>query len=151
MKKIISLASFALLLNLVFINVSADGAEKVYLCQSEALYAFRIVGYTITVAKIVVPLIIVILASLEFGKAVMSGDQKDMDTSLKKLVYRFIFGVIIFIIPTLLNTVIDLFSNNISEDNLNDFTVCTSCVLDPTSGKCTNEINDINMKSDLFQ
>ena len=47
------------------------------------------------VIKIILPLIIIILASIDFFKAVMSGKDSDITASLKGVLWRFVSALIV--------------------------------------------------------
>ena len=58
----------------------------------------QIVGYILYIAKILVPLILIILGTIDFAKATISSDDKAPKDALAALVRRIIIAVIIFLI-----------------------------------------------------
>lgn len=90
---------------------------------------FRAIGWIITFAKIIVPLIIIIFALISFGKAMVAGKDDEIKKAGKTLVTNSLIGMLIFFIPTLLGFVVTL----IGGDNLYNgtFGECTNCILSP--------------------
>ncbi len=129
-------------------SVSADtivpeGNEGLQPCESELLYTFRIIGYVIYAIKVLVPIIIIIMASVDFGKAMISGDDKDLKSSTTNIIKKIIIGVVVFFIPTLLMFVINLIDS--TNEVQSDFNKCTVCVLDVTSDEC--KLNILNIEN----
>ena len=56
-------------------------------CESSA-EIWQLVGKIINIIKIVIPIIIVILAMLDLGKAVMAGEEKEIKEAQKMLIKR---------------------------------------------------------------
>lgn len=79
----------------------------------DVLSILKYVDTLITVAKIAIPLVIIVLASIDFAKIVMSGSPEKVDAGLKKLIYRVISAVIVFFVPTIVSIVFGLVDNNI--------------------------------------
>lgn len=100
----------------------------------DASKTMRFVGYIILMIKVLVPLVIIIMGSFDFAKAVTGnkGDE-DIKKGAKTLGRRMVAGVIIFLVPTILNTLL----NTISEwaNYKTDYLECTDCLFSPTS--CT--------------
>ncbi len=103
-------------------------------CQEESvLKVLRVVGYVIYVAKIVIPLLLIIMGSIDFAKAVISSDDKAMKDAGSTLLRRFIAAVIIFLLPTILNLLLGLVDNIESFDPKGNFNNCTECIFNPTN------------------
>lgn len=82
------------------------------------LVVFKIVNSIIAVAKIALPLIIIVMGSLDLVKFATKGTQEEFTAAMKKFAYRFVAAVVIFFLPTivkaLMNTLItDLETYNI--------------------------------------
>ena len=76
-------------------------------CESSA-EIWQLVGKIINIIKIVIPIIIVILAMLDLGKAVMAGEEKQIKEAQSRAVKRIIVGIIIMFVPTIVNLILDL-------------------------------------------
>ncbi len=103
------------------------------------LKAFQIIGYILLIAKLVVPLILIILGSVDFAKAVIASNEKPNKDVIMTLMRRFIAAFIIFFIPTVLNFVLSLVDGASDavkgDDTSHGFTSCATCLLDPL-GDC---------------
>ena len=93
------------------------------LCSAaEVNKVLKLVGMIILIAKICVPLILVVLGSIDLGKAVVSNKNDAIQTNVKTLALRLVCGVIIFFIPNIILFVMSL----VNADN----NQCIKCVLD---------------------
>jgi len=100
-----------------------------------------LVGTVINIFKIVIPIIIVLLAILDLGKAVMAGEEKEIKEAQKMLIKRIIYGVVIFFVVTLVQGVFSLVSKQFDNDKTN---ACWICATNPRDGKCTEAVNKSN-------
>lgn len=100
-------------------------------CKDSAL-VWQVVGYVLMVFKIVIPLLIIILGSIDLGKAVMSGKQDDIKNNAKSLGFRAAAAVLIFILPSLVGMVFNWIMDFSGTDL--DYENCSRCVVSP--GKC---------------
>lgn len=89
----------------------------------------KILGYIISVIKVLVPVIIVIMGTADFYKAVTGGKSDDLKKQAILFGKRIIAGLVIFFIPTILNIVIGVIDPN----NSSDYTVCTTCLFNPSN------------------
>lgn len=105
--------------------------ENVVFCSGGVLTAFKIVGYIVYVLKMIIPLVLIIMGSIDFAKAVISTNEKPNTDVIKAFTTRIVIGVIIFLIPTVLSFLINLVdgATDLFEDS--EFTSCTTCLLDP--------------------
>lgn len=104
------------------------------ICDNEGIMnAMQIVGYILNTIKILVPLILIVLGMVDFGKAVISSDEKALSKAASSLVKRFVAGIIIFYIPTIVFALLN--TTHVSEENnkTGSFVKCTKCVLKPGS------------------
>lgn len=104
--------------------------------ENRVLKVFQILGYIVFGAKIIVPLILLILGTIDFAKAVISSNDKAPQEALKSFGLRIVAAIIVFLIPTFLEFLITLIndaSETFKEKNEN----CTNCLFNPfDSGKC---------------
>ena len=109
-------------------------------CNSEVQGVFTTLGWIFFFLKILIPIILIVFGCIDLGKAVISSKDDEIKKSTKKLVVRAIAGIVIFFVPTLLNFVVEL----ASEDNLynGSFATCTYCMLEPTDDACRRLIGD---------
>ena len=92
------------------------------------------IGYILYIIKILVPVIIIVLGSIEFGKAAISKDEKSIMVAANSLVNKFILGILIFMIPTLLDAALSLVRG--TKEATQDYETCTTCLLSPFSDEC---------------
>ncbi len=100
---------------------------------TETWTIWEFAGQVLMIFKIVIPLIIIILGAMDLGKAVVSSDEKEIKKATGSLVRRFIAGIIIFFIPTIVHVVFTMFDS--VQVSGND--ICTSCLSNPSTCKST--------------
>lgn len=97
---------------------------------SDTKEIWQFVGTIVTIFKIVIPVLIIILGSIDLGKAVVASDDKAIKSATGILVKRIIMGVVIFFIPTIVRALFNLFTGG--QASIEDAAVCINCV----TGKC---------------
>ena len=130
MKKLLLILNYFLL---SFDYVQALRIDYNNVCNNSSVgSAMVILGYVIEISKWIVPLIIIVLGMIDFGKAMISNDDSSINKASVTLIRRLIAGVVIFFIPT----IISVFTKNILDTNIeNEFLTCTSCVFNPNDCK----------------
>ena len=79
------------------------------LCDNQDLLnVLRLVRMVIKVLQIAVPIGLILMGTIDMGKAVIAGDEKKMKEAQKPFVKRIISAVIVFIIPFIVNLVMNL-------------------------------------------
>jgi len=102
------------------------------ICAEESVQrVLKLVGYIVIIIKVLVPLILIVMGTIDLFKATVGKDSKDLTKNLKTLMMRVALGVFIFFIPNLVNWTFDMFNENLGGDTAN---ACVTCVLDP--GNC---------------
>ena len=135
--------SFLLLVILLLpLNVSA--AELNFCGRTAPIWQF--IGYFLFALKIVVPLLIIVLGIVDFAKAIASSDDKAISTAGKSLLRRFIIGVVIFFIPTIVDLVFG-FISNFTGDIMNEIATCEECLLSPTGNACEDSVDVANAEA----
>lgn len=66
-----------------------------------------------TIIKIAVPILVIVLCSVDIARAVIAQDDKAVKEALSSSIKRIIIGVVVFFVPTLINVLLD-FAGNIS-------------------------------------
>ena len=90
---------------------------------------WQFVGNVITVLKILIPIILIVIGTIEFGKAAISSDEKAMKTSGMKLLKKALIGVAIFFIPTIIRIAFYMVGS-FSDEMRNEFENCVKCLTD---------------------
>ena len=121
-------------------NAKLDGLEvkDVNVCQSgsKSLKVFQVIGYFILIAKIIVPIILIILGTITFAKAALSNDEKSTMDAAVMFGKKVLIGLIIFFVPTVLDFGLSLVSG--VSDTMQKFENCTACIFSPNdSGRCS--------------
>lgn len=102
---------------------------------------WKLVGWVFMVFKIVIPLLLIILGSIDLGKAVISGKSEDVSKNAKSLAMRAIAAICIFLVPSLVGIIINWISDLTNTDL--DYEICSTCIVNPgncdTSGVVTGE------------
>ena len=94
---------------------------EIGVCSDETLFVFQIARFVIRVIQIAVPFALIIWGSLDFFKAVIAGDDKEMKQKRKPFIQRLIAAVFIILLPVL----VDVIVNNIGDENQsNEFRDC---------------------------
>lgn len=133
-KKVLMFISIILL---IFSSVIVVNAEPNYvgenLCAEESVQKILVLaGYILMITKVVVPLILMVIGSIDLYHAVIGGD-KELGKSIKSLALRLVAGVFIFFIPSLVNFAFDLIYENSGGKSIDK--QCVTCVLEPNSCK----------------
>ena len=77
----------------------------------------------VLVFKISVPILLIVLGTLDFGKAVLAQEESDMKKAQNKFIKRIIIAIVILLIPTLLKVILDI-ANSVWGSNFIDSTFC---------------------------
>lgn len=122
---------FIAIISFLFLIPNAFADDTVFtFCRTETLQVFKILGIVITIIKIVIPLILIIFGTIDYGKAIIASDEKAIKTATNMLMKRAIAGVVIFFIPALIKALFGLVYNVNDLGNDSDFKKCTECLLD---------------------
>lgn len=94
------------------------------LCKTDGvLKSLDALHTIIVIARIAVPLIIIILASIEFGKCAIDGSEDMLKKSTMKLVKKSIIGLLVFVIPLSIDLIVGIFSDK----DTSKFQYCSVC------------------------
>lgn len=86
-----------------------DGNQSESLCDGIFNHKFgQIIKEALNFLKFIVPIIIIGLTIVDFIKAVVSQDDKEVNKAGNKLIKRIIIGVVIFLVPTILELILNL-------------------------------------------
>ena len=111
-------------------------------CNDEnILTALRFVGYLLFIAKIAIPLIIIVVATFDLFKSVVDKDEKSLGKQVKLIIMRIVGGIFVFFLPTIVYALFDL-SADLEIVNDTKYENCVTCVLKPTQCSITNSSNN---------
>ena len=105
----------------------AVSPEDTSFCEyAGTLSVLKIVGQVLFIIKIIVPIILIIMGMVTFGKATMAGDDGQIKAATTSLIKKAIAAVVVFLIPYAINAafkLVDSFSTNQAK-----FVDCTKCL-----------------------
>lgn len=96
--------------------------------------AWQVVGYILTIFKIIIPCLLIIYGMFDLGKAVISNKEDEIKKSTKTLLRRAIAAVIIFFIPTIVSVIMGLIQG--FNENRENYNICRRCLTNPNSNDC---------------
>ena len=102
------------------IEFLAGQTIKLSACDSNTLFIFQIARVVIRFLQIAVPFALIIWGSLDFFKAVIAGDDKEMKQKRKPFIQRVIAAVIVLLLPML----VDIIMKNLAKDQEGWFVKC---------------------------
>ena len=92
---------FLLKFNNLYMNILTKTSESD--CSILGSDLQELLNEAFTIIKICVPILCVVLISIDILSAVTSGDEKNIKEAQNKAVKRLMIGVVIFFIPTFVN------------------------------------------------
>lgn len=108
---------------------------------------WQFVGEIIYIIRIVIPVLIILLGTLDLGKAVMAGEDKKIKEAQKTFLMRLIYGIAIFFIFVLVEVVFGLLG---VETNEGDSKICWDCATKPHNKSCLKYVEAINEKEPVY-
>ncbi|MBP5683799.1 MAG: hypothetical protein J6X02_00905 [Bacilli bacterium] len=109
---------------------------------SQTVGVWQVVGYFLMIFKIVLPIVLIVIGVITFGRAVVSDDEKQIKKGYLSLFKKLIVCIVAFFLPqivtTIFNIVVDDFKN-IKED----YDVCKTCIISPNGDKCTQYYEEL--------
>ena len=93
---------------------------------------WKFLGHIVNIMQIAIPVIIILLGTLDLGKAVMAGEDKKIKEAQKMLIMRLVYGAAVFFVVTIVKIVFGLVAD--VGEGANTSSVCFACVSSP--GKC---------------
>ena len=107
----------------------------------------NIIRMVIRLIQYSVPLLLLVLGTIDMVKAVASNDDKTSKTSSQMFLKRLIYGVLIFLVPFLLRVILKMIDDNIIKDS-NDVSAtswlsCWNYTMDNELKSVCSSYNDI--------
>jgi len=84
------------------------GKTAAEICSDEMITIMEVVKSVLTIIQIAVPILLIIMGSLDLMKAVMAGKEDEIKKAQGTFVKRAIAAVIVFFIPLIVSLVIGL-------------------------------------------
>jgi len=131
-KKIAILILFCFVISVVFLPEVMAAVDYEKICDNQyILEAMRIVGVLIQLVKWVVPIILIVLGMVGYGKAAISGDDNATSKATSSLLKKFIAAIVIFLIPTIITAFLNFIDITDGIMDNERFSPCTKCLFDP--------------------
>lgn len=86
-------------------------------CDQNLLPIVKVIKGVFTLIQIGVPILLIIMGSIDLGKAVMASDDKEIKGATGKLIKRAIAAVAVFFIVPIVNIVIGLVADSGAQDS----------------------------------
>ncbi|MBR4231567.1 MAG: hypothetical protein IKR74_05410 [Bacilli bacterium] len=112
------------------------GTEYGFCAQTAGLW--QLVGYLILIAKIVIPVSLIISGIIILGKTVISSDEKENKDEYKKLTRCIVAGIMVFFIPYIISAMFGVVNG--FNDLKPDYNVCKRCMTHPNSEYCNDKV-----------
>ena len=112
---------------------------------ADSVNIWRFIGEIIYIIRIIVPVLIVLLGTIDLGKAVMSGEEKTVKEAQKNFIKRLIYGVAIFFIFTFVKIIFGLLGVETDEG---DTKICWDCATSPHNKSCLEYVEENKEKQE---
>lgn len=133
-------SSLIILIMIAFLSINivyAATKSKIGFCDyAGTRRSLKIIGIIINIAKVVVPLLIILTQMVSMTNIVISGKDEDFKENFKIMVKKIIAGLVIFFIPGIIDYAVD----NLAGYNDSGFAQCSNCLLD--TNHCTIPTSD---------
>ena len=97
-------------------------------CTPELVTLIKIVKLALGLIQIVVPILLIIFATLDLAKAVTTQDDKAMTKAISTVGKRIVFAIAVFLVVVIVQLVMNMVSSNVqnsgSDTGLGTFTSC---------------------------
>ncbi len=104
------------------------------------LKSMQIVNRALFIAKIVVPILLIVFGIIELSKALISSDDNAIKSSVNSLIKKIIIGLIVFFVPTIVKAIFNQIDDYTSLSNNG----CYVCLFDTNDNECENLIANSN-------
>lgn len=119
-------------------NIMLFMADEMDLCDfSAVLRASQIMGNVLIVLKVVIPLIMIIMGSISFAKAV-TASKIDYKKPLQELMVRVAGALLIFLTPSIIHLIFGLVTE--FDESRTSLVNCEVCLYNPGDNDCSSKI-----------
>ena len=122
---------------------------ETFSCASDVLPIFNAAKFVIRVIQIAVPFALVIWGSLDFFKALIAGDEKEMKMKRKPFISRLVAAIVILILPWLVELVANQIAGRTDSGNFwkcykqSKAKIDFSCWHNPNGEGCGTDVNEV--------
>lgn len=107
--------------------------------------AWKFIGEIIFVIRIVIPILIILLGTIDLGKAVLAGEEKTIKEAQKSFIRRLIYGVAIFFVFAIVKVIFGLLGLDLDQG---DNKICWECSTKPHSTLCKEYVENAEVFKD---
>lgn len=104
-----------------------DGNLSEICAEERVQNSLKFVGYLLYIVKVAIPGLLILFGAIDFAKVVVTSKQDTLSKSAMSFVRRIIIGIVIFLIPTVVNYVFELVGHGNTSYN-----ECRICVFSPS-------------------
>ena len=92
----------------------ANTGTNLNICSSDSnlLWIVQVLRIVIRIISIAAPFALIIFGSLDFFKAIIAGDEKEMKAKRKPFIGRLIAAILILLMPTIINIIMKAISKS---------------------------------------
>ncbi len=91
-----------------FLLFLVDWSQECNILGSKGDRLYDLVQYILDIIMIAVPILVVVLVTVDFVRAVVAGKEEDMKKAQGTAIKRIVIGVVIFFIPVLVNVILKI-------------------------------------------
>ena len=111
------------------------------MCQN-TVKGWRVVGHIVLIVKVLVPILIIVTSFIPMFNALVKGNADETVKSWKTVGRKIAAGVIIFLIPSLVESSVKLFAGKEIENE--DVMICVHCFSSPNEDDCLKAVRDFD-------
>ena len=94
---------------------------------NEIMPFLRIIAYLLKIVQWAVPMLLIVMVTVDFVKGISSSDEKNMEKAKSLVGKRLIYAVVIFLVPVLVRFMFRMLGNNFDSGGLASPTSWISC------------------------
>ena len=91
---------------------NAANSASLNICDDGHIWIIQVIKVAIRIICLAAPFALIIFGSLDFFKAIIAGDEKEMKAKRKPFIGRLVSAIIVLLMPTIINIVMQVVSKN---------------------------------------
>lgn len=110
-------------------------------CNKQLEPILKLIGMVINLIQIGIPIILIILGSIDLGKAVISSKDDEVKKAQKAFLRRLMYAVAVFLVVWIVKLVLGYVPKLVSDaENTNAWQDCWECIVDSNGKNCHWEV-----------
>ena len=85
---------------------------------------WNVVGIVINIIGIGVPILLIVLGSIDLGKAVIASDEKEVKAAQSRLIKRVIYAVLVFLVPQIVSLIMNVVAIGVGDEDTTSWASC---------------------------